>query len=213
MKQMLPALAAVTLVLVAGVVHGFWTDRWRAGPRVEAAVPTSTVCRQRRRLEGRADAERSERQGHSRPTLPALRAPTRKDRRFNLAGPGVRSSRSGGHSHARHLLRSQRLQGRPQGHLHTARASTKPRSSPPRHSTPVPPTRRTCASSGRGSRLAAGRRRRTRASPSRAGCLCSTNSTSSANMVADVPLDQDPCTTSCSELLPALQKALEPGTV
>jgi len=38
MKRMLPALAAMTLVLVAGFVHGFWTDRWRTSRAVENAV-------------------------------------------------------------------------------------------------------------------------------------------------------------------------------
>ena len=38
MKRMLPAVAAVSLVLIAGVVHGFWTDRWHTSKSLEAAV-------------------------------------------------------------------------------------------------------------------------------------------------------------------------------
>jgi hypothetical protein len=35
---MLPAVAAVTLVLIASLVHGFWTDRWHTSKAVETAV-------------------------------------------------------------------------------------------------------------------------------------------------------------------------------
>jgi hypothetical protein len=38
MKRMLPAVVAVALVLIAGLVHGFWTDRWHTNKAVEAAV-------------------------------------------------------------------------------------------------------------------------------------------------------------------------------
>lgn len=38
MKRMLPTVAAVAAVVAAGVVHGFWTDRWHTGAAVAAAV-------------------------------------------------------------------------------------------------------------------------------------------------------------------------------
>src|SRR5215831_4661092 len=38
MKRMLPIAVALAAVLAAGIVHGFWTDRWRTARTVEAAV-------------------------------------------------------------------------------------------------------------------------------------------------------------------------------
>ena len=32
MTRLIPALTASVLVIVCGVVHGFWTDRWQSQP-------------------------------------------------------------------------------------------------------------------------------------------------------------------------------------
>ncbi|MBI1917182.1 MAG: hypothetical protein HYS12_20955, partial [Planctomycetes bacterium] len=46
MSRILPAAVAVAVVVAAGLVHGFWTDRWGVGEAVaEAAASLDRVPR------------------------------------------------------------------------------------------------------------------------------------------------------------------------
>lgn len=210
MKRMLPALAAVTLVLVAGVVHGFWTDRWHTSRAVETAVANLDSV-PRSVGDWKAEPLPSDLDDKAIPGQLYLRYVNQKTgdsiTLVLLCGrpgpvaihtPDVCYGASG-------FKVGRKADFTPPGfkdaHFFTTEAQ---------HSSAADQTRLRIFWSW----FAAGRweaPENPRVSFTRLPVLYKLHI--SRDMAADVPLDQDPCADFLRQMLPELQKALEPGTV